>query len=74
MEDSKDESVMTPSPQEILVPTADQGVSVKAHRIARTGNGAQRVIGLLNNSKPNVNFFLETIDAGSRPGSPTTGS
>jgi hypothetical protein len=53
---------MSRSPQEILVPTPDQGVSVKAHKVARTGNGAQRVIGLLNNSKPNVNYFLEAID------------
>ena len=53
---------MSPSPQEILVPTADQGVSVRAHKASRTGNGAKRVIGLLNNSKPNVNFFLESID------------
>src|SRR5262249_20779881 len=63
MEDRKDESVMSPSPQEILVPTAEQGVSAKAHGMPRTGNGPRRVIGLLNNSKPNVNFFLETIDA-----------
>ena len=54
---------MSRSPQEILAPTAEQGVSVNAHKIARTGNGAQRVIGLLNNSKPNVNYFLEAIDA-----------
>ena len=54
---------MSPSPQEILVPTADQDVTVKAHRVGRSVSGAQRVIGLLNNSKPNVNFFLETIGA-----------
>jgi hypothetical protein len=54
---------MNQSPEEILVPTADQDVRVNAHKVARTGNGAQRVIGLLNNSKPNVNYFLEAIDA-----------
>src|SRR5262249_25784208 len=54
---------MSRFPHEILVPTADQGVSVKARKVARTGNGTQRVIGLLNNSKPNVNYFLEAIDA-----------
>src|SRR5215831_551162 len=47
----------------ILIPTADQEVRVNARKAARTGNGTQRVIGLLNNSKPNVNFFLESIDA-----------
>jgi hypothetical protein len=54
---------MNHSPQDILVPTADQEVRVNARKAARTGNGAQRVIGLLNNSKPNVNHFLQAIDA-----------
>src|SRR5262249_54429094 len=62
MDDSKDESVMSPPPHEVLLPTADLLTSVRAHRIVKSDNGAQRVIGLLNNSKPNVNFFLQTID------------
>jgi hypothetical protein len=53
---------MSLPPHEVLVPTADQRTSVRAHRIAKSDNGARRVIGLLNNSKPNVNFFLQTID------------
>ena len=48
--------------QKVLNPVAEQkSVAISDVIAERTGKG-KSVIGLLNNSKPNVAFFLETIE------------
>jgi|KBSMisStaDraftv2_1062788.scaffolds.fasta_scaffold548333_2 hypothetical protein len=48
--------------QEILNPVGERQGGRKAAAVTRRKVRGKPVIGLLNNSKPNVAFFLETIE------------
>jgi hypothetical protein len=62
---------MTPGPDkmdsrqavEVLVPIGEQDRSAKTSRRSREGSGKGTTIGLLNNSKPNVGFFLRSVES-----------
>lgn len=48
--------------REILNPTGEKTARQRTEAARRREGGERPVIGLLNNSKPNVSFFLETVD------------
>lgn len=53
---------MDRSYQEILNPVGEKADRQKADAAVRRTGGRRPVIGLLNNSKPNVSFFLEAVE------------
>lgn len=53
---------MDRSYQEILNPVGEKAARQKADAAVRRTGGRRRVIGLLNNSKPNVAFFLKAVE------------
>jgi hypothetical protein len=57
-----EETKMQRADQEVLNPVAEQEASPKAEAAAERAAKSKAVIGLLNNSKPNVAFFLKAIE------------
>jgi hypothetical protein len=47
---------------EILNPVGEKAAGDAAGAAVRRTRGGKPVVGLLNNSKPNVSYFLETIE------------
>lgn len=54
---------MSPSNNPVLSPAGNTAVRNAEAVSARRTHGRKPVIGLLNNSKPNVAFFLAALDA-----------
>lgn len=57
---------MNRSRQEILSPVGIKAVRDQSDQAVRKKGGRKPVIGLLNNSKPNVSHFLEAVEGAMR--------